>query len=111
MATSKQAKRRAAPRYTTNARAELDLWLVLHERQRQLARVPETTRPKAFYIHPWRDFPKHIALGPAGLTPVVTDDHSEGWRLLFGEYLGITCEGALPERLEPVRQHFATGGW
>jgi hypothetical protein len=26
-------------------------------------------------------------------------------------YLGITCEGALPERLEPVRGHFATGGW
>jgi hypothetical protein len=69
-------------------RAELDLWLVLHERQRQLARVPEATRPKAFYIHPWRGFPKHIASEPAGITPVVTEDHSEGWRLLFGESWG-----------------------
>lgn len=26
-------------------------------------------------------------------------------------YLGVTCEGPLPERLEPLREHFATGGW
>jgi hypothetical protein len=26
-------------------------------------------------------------------------------------YLGITCEGSLPSRLEPVRQHFGTNSW
>ena len=26
-------------------------------------------------------------------------------------YLGVTCEGALPERLEAVRNHFTTDAW
>ena len=26
-------------------------------------------------------------------------------------YLGVTCEGALPQNLETIRSHFETGGW
>lgn len=26
-------------------------------------------------------------------------------------YLGLTCEGRLPDMLQPVRSHFSTGGW
>lgn len=67
-------------------RAELDLWLVLHERQRELARLQRRERPKAFFLHPLVGFPRHVASGPAGLIPVVTRDHDEAWELLFGKW-------------------------
>jgi hypothetical protein len=67
-------------------RAEADLWLMLHERQRQLARVDPAVRPRAFFIHPERGLPAHLKSGPAGLTPVVTQTHDESWALILGEW-------------------------
>jgi hypothetical protein len=67
-------------------RAEADLWLMLHERQRQLLRVAEAEKPRAFYIHPWRGFPAHLSSAPGGLTPVVPETHDEAWELLLGRW-------------------------
>ena len=68
------------------SRVELDLWLLLHERQRELARVPEAERPQAFFLHPLEGFPRHICKRPAGLVPVVTRSHDECWELLLGKW-------------------------
>jgi len=62
-------------------RAEGDLWLLLHERQRQLRSVPTTERPSAFFLHPLSRLPQHLTTQPAGLLPIVTRDHEESWRL------------------------------
>ena len=67
-------------------RAESDLWLLLHERQRQLARIPASERPKAFFLHPLSRFPSHLTTGPAGLTPIVTQSHDEAWELVLGKW-------------------------
>jgi hypothetical protein len=67
-------------------RAEADLWLALHERQRQLAQVQERNRPRAFFVHPAEHFPKHIATGPAGLIPVRTESYDEAWELVIGRW-------------------------
>ncbi len=65
-------------------RAEADLWLLLHERQRQFARAPEGTRPRTFYLHADQGFPEHLGSGPAGVIPVRLPDHGEAWKLVLG---------------------------
>jgi|GEM_PF-1860991 len=67
-------------------RAELDMCLVLHDRQRQLARVSEGARPQVFYLHPACCFPAHLETGPAGIVPVKTESHDEAWELLLGSW-------------------------
>jgi hypothetical protein len=62
-------------------RAEGDLWLLLHERQRQLRSVPTTDRPSAFFLHPLSRLPQHLTTQPAGLVPIVTRNHEESWKL------------------------------
>jgi hypothetical protein len=79
-------------------RAEADLWLMLHERQRQLARVDPAVRPRAFFIHPLSRFPAHLTTAPADLTPVVTRTHDEAWELILGRW----WEGAVGSTAAPA---------
>lgn len=65
-------------------RAEADLWLLLHERQRQFARAPEGTRPRTFYLHAEQGFPEHLVSKPAGVIPVPLADHGEAWKIVLG---------------------------
>lgn len=67
-------------------RAELDIWLLLHERQRQALRLRPDARPRTFYVHPRDRFPEHLKTGPAGITPVYTDSYDQGWELLVGKW-------------------------
>jgi hypothetical protein len=67
-------------------RAEIDLWLLLHERQRQFARIPKEARPRSFFLHPEADSIAHIRSGPAGLLPVRTDSHDHAWELVLTKW-------------------------
>lgn len=67
-------------------RAEADLWLLLHERQRQLLRVPPKERPRTYFLHPLSRFPAHLTTGPANIIPIATSDYDEAWRLVLGKW-------------------------
>jgi hypothetical protein len=64
--------------------AEGDIWLLLHERQRQLHSVPECERPSTFFLHPLSRWPQHLTTQPAGIVPIITRDHAESWDLVLG---------------------------
>ena len=68
------------------SRVELDLWLLLHERQRELVRLPEADRPQGFFLHPLEGFPRKLRKSYAGLVPVITRSHDECWELLLGKW-------------------------
>ncbi len=67
-------------------RAETDIWLLLHERQRQFARIPHDERPRTLFLHPKEGFPPHVMTSPAGITPVFTGNHDESWELVLGKW-------------------------
>lgn len=64
-------------------RAETDIWLLLHERQRQHSRKPEELRPKTFFFHPLHRFPQHITGSPASIIPAVVKSHEEAWNTVL----------------------------
>lgn len=76
-------------------RVELDIWTLLHERQRQFLRVRKDQRPKTFFLHKeparrelnscgysWLRYLKEHK--PAGIIPVGFDDFRDIWRVLMG---------------------------
>ena len=72
---------------------ELDIWLLLHARQRQFARLSSEQRPKAFYIFANSESEKAredraeyaAKYAPAGLLPVAFDSYRDMWEFLCGE--------------------------
>lgn len=68
---------------TSLDRAETDLWSALHMRQRNLARVPPSVRPRAFVLFE-KQVPEHLRTGPAGITPVVFSSWDEAWNMVLG---------------------------
>lgn len=66
---------------TSLDRAEVDLWWALHQRQRNLARVPEAERPKTLLLCGGQG-PQHLATGPAGISVLRFDQWSEAWQSL-----------------------------
>lgn len=63
---------------TSLDRAETDLWWALHQRQRNLARVPEHERPRTFVLCAGEPS-SHLATGPAGVEPVSFDTWASTW--------------------------------
>jgi len=66
---------------TSLDRAEVDLWWALHQRQRNLARVPEAERPKTLVLCGGHG-PQHLATGPAGISVVRFECWSDAWQSL-----------------------------
>jgi len=71
--------------------AESDVWLLLHERQRQFAHLPEDLRLGAFFLHPSHKFPSSVCddrstTGAASLIPVRTSTYDAAWELVIGNW-------------------------
>lgn len=67
-------------------RVELDLWILLHARQRQFAKIPVKDKPKAFYLcvddPSDQDLQYILTFRPAGIVPVVFQDFDGLWGAL-----------------------------
>ena len=67
-------------------RAETDLWWALHQRQRNLARVPAKVRPRTFMITSRETLKnaQHLHTEPAGVLPVCYAKWDEAWSVILG---------------------------
>lgn len=65
-------------------RAEFDLWWALHQRARNLAKVPPSRRPRTLVL--LTDVKPHLATGPAGIVPVRFDSWDEAWSAVLGRW-------------------------
>lgn len=67
-------------------RAETDLWWLLHQRQRNLARVDPDLRPRTFFVGVCAAAspPAHVCTGPAGIITVSFRSHDDAWSAVLG---------------------------
>jgi hypothetical protein len=72
-------------------RAELDLWILLHERQRQFARRSDNVKPRTFLLHETpekctgdnSDLAYILNHRPAGIVPVGFKTYEDMWSFLL----------------------------
>lgn len=72
-------------------RAELDLWILLHERRRQVAKIPDENKPRTFFLHqrPKKgrrmnaDLRYILNHRPAGIVPVGFKTYEDMWTFLL----------------------------
>ena len=63
--------------------SETDLWWALHQRARNLAKIPPSQRQPVFIlVKDSEGARKQLQSRPAGVQPIFCADHSDSWRAL-----------------------------